>query len=326
MMKTVTACLSLLLVLSVCAFPCAGEAQQPVKLPKIGWLQNSVPSFPAYEGFRQGLRALGYIEGQNVVIEARSVGGDLDRLPEVASELARLGVDVLYVGGDQGLRAAKAATTTIPIVVLACDPLDSLIVSIARPGGSATGFTCISSELAGKRLELLREIVPGASRIAVLYNPKDLNKAPEYRLVEAAAQKLQTTTRAFEIGEAGQFANLFAGIVEWKAQAASILADAQVNFYVKRLADLALENRLPAIYGFREFADAGGLLSYGANLREEYRLTAAYIDKILKGAKPGDLPVQEPTKFELIINLKTAKALGIAIPQQILLRADEVIE
>jgi putative ABC transport system substrate-binding protein len=291
-MKTATAYFLSIVVIAGCAIASVVHAQKSPKLPTVGWLQNGPPTFPAYEGFRQGLRQLGYVEGQNVVIDARTVFGDLDRLPTVARELARLGVDVLYVGGDQGLRAAKEATATIPIVVLACDPLDNLIVSIARPGGSATGFTCISSDLAAKRLELLRELAPEASRIAVLYNPKDLNKVPEYRLVETAARQLRMTTSPFEISDSRQFAQLFAEMAKANVQGLSILADAQVNFHVKELADLALANRLPAVYGFREFADAGGLISYGANLREEHRLAAGYIDKILKGAKPGDLPVQ----------------------------------
>jgi putative ABC transport system substrate-binding protein len=314
----------LIAVFATPSFPV--PAQQTTKPPKIGWLQNNASTFPAYEGFREGLRELGYVEGHNVVIEVREASGNLDRLPEFASELVRLRVDVLYVAADQGLRAAKQATTTIPIVVLACDPLDNLIASIARPGGSATGLTCISSDLAGKRLEMLKEIVPGLSRVAVLFNPNDVNKAPEYQLMRDAAGRLNLTVQSFEAGDPSQFDAAFARMAQSNAQALVILADALMNFHAKMIADLALSRRLPAIYGFREFPQAGGLVSYGASLREEHRHAARYIDKILKGAKPGELPVEQPTKFELVFNLKTAKALGLNVPPMLLARADEVIE
>jgi putative ABC transport system substrate-binding protein len=310
----------------VVVFSFSVSTQQTTKLPTIGWLQNNASTFPAYEGFREGLRELGYVEGQNVLIQVREASGDLDRLPELASELVRLRVNVLYVAADQGLRAAKQATTTIPIVVLACDPLDRLIASLARPGGGATGLTCISSDLAGKRLELLKELVPDVSRVAVLFNPNDLNKAPEYDLIRKAAISLNLTVQSFEAGDASQFEAAFTGIAQSNAQALIILADALMNFHAKRIADLALSNRLPAIYGFREFPEAGGLVSYGTSLREEHRHAARYVDKILKGAKPGELPVEQPTRFEFVFNLKTAKALGLNVPPALLARADEVIE
>ena len=318
--------LGLLVAFTLVCAPRVADAQQAGKLPRLGWLQNYLPTFSAYEGFREGLRELGYVEGKNIIIEARSAEGNLDRLPGLARELVRLNVDVLYVGGDQGLRAAKQATGTIPIVVLACDPLDSLIVSLARPGGSATGLTCISSDLAGKRLELLGKLVSGLSRVAVLYNPEDTNKAPEYRLTQDAARKLNLTVRAYEVSNPPQFGAAFEGMAQARSQALMILADAFMNFHAKHVADLALSGGLPAIYGFREFPNAGGLVSYGANLREEQKLAARYIDKIFKGTKPSDLPVQEPTKFELVLNLKTAKALGLTIPPDVLAIADEVIE
>jgi putative ABC transport system substrate-binding protein len=218
--------------------PHVAHAQQAGNLPHLGWLQNNPPTFPAYEGFREGLRELGYVEGRNVIVEARSAEGDLDRLAELARELVHLNVDVLYVGAEQGLRAAKQATGAlpIPIVVVACDPLDRLIVSLARPGGSATGLTCISSDLAGKRLELLSELVPGLSRVAVLYNPDDVNKAPEYRLTKNAARKLNLSVQAFEAGDPGQFDAAFAGIVQARTQALMILADALMNFHARRIA------------------------------------------------------------------------------------------
>jgi putative ABC transport system substrate-binding protein len=311
---------------AVAAISVSAAAQQATKLPRIGWLQNNASTFPAYEGFRAGLKELGYADGQNVVIEVRQAKGDLDRLPELASELARLPVDVLYVAADQGLRAAKQATTTIPIVVLACDPLDSLVVSLARPGGSATGLTCISSDLAGKRLELLKELVPGLTHVAVLFNPNDPNKIPEYSQMRDAGSRLNLTVQSFHTTYPSQFDAAFAGMVASKAQALVILADALMNFHAKAIADLAVSNGLPAIYGFREFPEAGGLVSFGTSLREEHRHAARYIDKILKGAKPGDLPVEQPTTFELVVNLKTAKALGLDVSPMLLSRADKVIE
>jgi putative ABC transport system substrate-binding protein len=311
---------------AVLAAPVVAEERQAKKLPRVGWLQNQSSSFPAYEGFREGLRQLGYVEGQNIAIETRTANGQLDRLPELAGELAGLKVDILYVAAEQGLRAAKQVTKTIPIVVVACDPIDSLIASLARPGGDATGLTCISSELAGKRLQLLKDLVPGVSRVAVLYNPDDANKAPEYRLLQEAARALNVTVQPFEAEQAGQIDLAFARIAQANDQALVILADALMNFNAKRIGDLALQYRLPAMYGFREFPEGGGLISYGASLREEFRSGARYVDKILKGAKPGELPVEQPTKFELVINLKTAKALGLNIPPALLARADEVIE
>jgi putative ABC transport system substrate-binding protein len=294
------------------------------KLPRVGLLGNHSPTLPLYDGFRQGLREAGYVEGRNIIIEARYAEGNLDRLPELARELARLNVNVMFVAGDQGLRAAKEASGTIPIVVSACDPLDSLVSSIARPGGKATGLTCISSDLASKRLQMLKELVPALSRVAILYNPEDHNKALEYRQAQEAARTLNLTLRAFEARSAGEIDKAFAGMAG--DQALLIFADALMVFHEKKLADLTLQNRLPAIFGFREFTDLGGLISYGANLRDQYRRAASYVNKILKGANPGDLPIEQPTRFELIINLKTAKALGLEVPLQLQQLADEVIE
>jgi putative tryptophan/tyrosine transport system substrate-binding protein len=306
--------------------PLASNAQQAAKLHRLGWLGNNSPTFPPYQGFRDGLRELGYVEGKNISTEARWAQGNLDRLPELAHELSRLNVDVLFVAGDQGLRAAKEATATIPIVVAACDPLDSLVASIARPGGKATGLTCISSELAGKRLQMLKELVPALSRVAVLYNPGDRNKASEYKQVQEAARSMNLTLRVFEARSSGEIDSAFVGMTSDHAQALLALADPLMNFHVGKLADLGLKNRLPAIYGFREFADAGGLISYGASLHWTFRRAAFYVDKIFKGANPGDLPIEQPTTFELVINLKTAKTLGITLPASLLAIADEVIE
>jgi putative ABC transport system substrate-binding protein len=318
--------LGLALALCLVGVPVTTSAQQPDKLPRLGWLQNLSPTSPHYEGFRQGLRELGYVEGKNIVIEARRAEGNLDRLPELARELARLNVNVMFVAGDQGLRAAKEATSTIPIVVLACDPLDSLVASIARPGGKATGLTCISSELASKRLQILKELVPALSRVGVLYNPEDRNKAWEYEQSQGAARTLNLTVRAFQARSGTEVDKAFREMADDHTQALVIFADALMVFHQKKLAELALQNRIPAIFGFREFADMGGLTAYGASLREQFRRAAGFVDKILKGANPGDLPIEQPTRFELVINLKTAKALGLEVPLHLQQLADEVIE
>jgi putative ABC transport system substrate-binding protein len=302
------------------------DAQEVAKLHRLGWLGNFSATAPVYDGFRQGLRELGYVEGKNIVIEARWAEGNLDRLPELARELARLNVNVMFVGGDHGLRAAKEVSGAIPIVVLACDPLDSLVASIARPGGKATGLTCISSELASKRLQMLKELVPALSRVAVLYNPEDRNKVLEYEQSQGAARTLNLSVRAFQARSEAEINKAFREIADDRTQALVIFADALMVFHERRLAELALQNRMPAIFGFREFADLGGLITYGANLREQFRRAAGFVDKILKGASPGDLPIEQPTRFELVINLKTAKVLGLTVPDKLLALADEVIE
>ena len=325
-MKRYALLLGLALVSTHCWPSLGADAQRTDKLPRLGWLQNHSPTSPHYEGFREGLRELGYVEGKNLTVEARWAGGDLDRLPELARELARLNVDVMFVSGDQGLRAAKEATSTVPIVVLACDPLDSLVASIARPGGKATGLTCISSELAAKRLQLLKELVPALARVAVLYNPEDRNKASEYEQIQSAARTLKLTVRAFEARSETEIDKAFRGLVDDHAQALVIFADALMVFHEKKLAELALHHRIPAIFGFREFTEMGGLVAYGASLRLQFRRAAWFVDKILKGADPGDLPIEQPTRFELVINLKTAKSLGLEVPLHLQQLADEVIE
>jgi ABC-type uncharacterized transport system substrate-binding protein len=236
------------------SLPLATNAQQAPRHHRLGWLANLSPTFPPYQTFRDTLRELGYVEGKNVVIEVRWAEGNLDRLPELARELTRLNVDGLFVAGDQGLRAAKQATDTIPIVVAACDPLESLIASIARPGGKATGVTCISSELAGKRLQMLKELVPALARVAVIYNPDDHNKAIEQKQVQQAAHSMNLMLRTFEARSSGEINSAFVGMTGDRLQALIALADPLMNFHVAKLADLSLKNRLPTIYGFREFA------------------------------------------------------------------------
>ena len=235
--------------------PLTANAQQSEKTPRIGLLGSYSPTSPLYNNFRQGLRELGFIEGKNIIIEERYAQGNLDRLPELARELAGLNVNVMFVGGDQALRAAKEATNTIPIVVSACDPLNSLVASVARPGGKATGLTCISSDLASKRLQMLKELVPALSRVAVLYNPEDRNKPLEYAEVQEAARGLNLIVHAFEARSASGIDEAFAAMVDDHRQGVVILSDALMVFNEKKLAELTLQNRLPAIFGFREFAD-----------------------------------------------------------------------
>jgi putative ABC transport system substrate-binding protein len=305
--------------------PSAAEAQQ-AKLFRLGFLGNQSPSFPPYQTFLQTLRELGYVDGKNVAIEARYAQGNFDRLPELARELVRLDVDLLVVVGDQGVKAAKQATDTIPMIVVACDPLERMVVSVARPAGKVTGATCISSELAGKRLQMLTELVPALARVAVLYNPDDRNKSFEYKEVQEPAHSMNLKLQALEANSPSGIDAAFMKMASDQAQALLIFADPLMVTNVQKLADLSLKNRLPAIFGFREFADAGGLLSYGASIHWIFRRAAAYVDKIFKGANPGDLPIEQPTTFELAINLKTAKALGVTIPDKMLVAADELIE
>ena len=232
----------------------------------------------------------------------------------------------MFVVGDQGVKAAKEATDTIPMIVVACDPLERMVVSVARPAGKVTGATCISSELAGKRLQILRELVPALARVAVLYNPDDRNKSFEYKEVQEPAHSMNLKLQALEANSPSGIDAAFVKMASDQAQALLIFADPLMIANLQKLADLSLKNRLPAIFGFREFADAGGLLSYGASLHWLFRRAAAYVDKIFKGANPGDLPIEQPTTFELVINLKAAGALGVTIPDKMLVVADDVIE
>jgi putative ABC transport system substrate-binding protein len=286
------------------------------------------PPEPGFEAFRGAFRELGYVEGENLVFEVRWAHGLLERLPELAAELVPLKPDVIFAPGEQGLRAAKQATagTNTPIVVVACDPLDQLIKSLARPGGSATGLSCIHSELAAKRLEMLKELIPSVTRAAVLCNPSDPNKRTEFGQLGDAGRRLGVTVHAFEVPKAEDIDQTFATIADQRAEALIVLVDAFTIFHRKKLADLALERRLPEVSGFKEFVEAGGLLSYGANRSVLFKRAAAYVDKILKGANPGDLPVEEPTIFELYINGKVARALGVVIPPSLLVRADVIVE
>jgi putative ABC transport system substrate-binding protein len=304
---------------------CAQTTKEPAHIAVLNPLS---PPEPGFESFREGLHELGYVEGQNLVFEIRWAHGKLDRLPELARELVSLKPDVIFTLGEQGLRAAKEATTTIdtPIVVFACDPLNQLIKSIARPGGSATGLSCIHSELAVKRLEMLKELVPSLTRIAVLFNPSDPNKRLEFEQVKDAGRRLGIAVDDFEVANAEGIDLAFAAISAKRYQALMVLVDAFTIFHRKRLAEIALERHLPTAFGFKEFVEAGGLLSYGANRSALIKGAAVYVDQILKGTKPGDLPVQELAIFELYINGKTAAALGIVIPTTLFVRADKILE
>jgi len=310
----------------------SAEAQQPKKVPRIGFLsagdaaRQSIPS----EAIRLALRELGYIEGQNIAIEYRYAEGKQDRYPEIAAELVRLKVDIIVAtGGNVLVRAAKNATKTIPIVMAGAglDPVEAgLVESLARPGGNVTGITNLSIELGGKRLELLKEAVPKVARIAVLYDPVTPGGVRELKeVLPAAARALGLTVRSWEVRDADGFEKVFA-LSKQRPDGLYVTSGPLMNANGKRIAGWALKSRLPSVYSRRESVEAGGLMSYGADAAASYRRVAYYVDRILKGAKPADLPVEQPTKFELVINLKTAKQIGLTIPQSLLYRADKVIK
>jgi putative ABC transport system substrate-binding protein len=304
------------------------QAQQAKKIPRIGYLSATSPSAePARtDAFRQGLRELGYIEGQNIVIEWRSAEGKLERLPDLAAELVRLKVDVIFVRSTAAVQTAKNATTTVPVVSVSGDPVGlGLVASLARPGGNVTGLANLTPELAGKRLELLKEVIPRVSRVAVLWYPDTPSAALRVRETEAAASSLGIKLQLVEVREVNDFELAFSAMKKDRAGALVPLRGTLIVNQLKRIAELAAENRLPAMYDDREFTEAGGLMSYGTMLADLDRRAANYVDKILKGAKPADLPVEQPTKFELVINLKTAKQIGLTIPPNVLARADRVI-
>jgi putative ABC transport system substrate-binding protein len=298
-------------MLSLFVAPFVTEAQQATRVWRIGVLQIGSPDTQT-GSLRQALRDLGYVEGQNFVIEDRRAEGRLDRLPDLAAELVRLHVDVIVASGVAGTRAAKEATGNIPIVMLATDPLGAgLIGSLAKPGGNITGVATLESELGAKRLEYFHEAFPTAARVAVLYDPMT-----SATVVKVALQVLEVRT----------LDGAFQKATKWRAAALSILASPFFRSQRFRIAKLAVAHRLPSMVPHRAYVEAGGLRSYGPDFRDLIRRTAVFVDKILKGAKPADLPIEQPTKFELVINLKTAEALGLTIPQTLLLRADQVIE
>jgi putative ABC transport system substrate-binding protein len=312
-------------------WPITADAQQTAKVARIGYLALNLAAAPYLpEAFRQGLRDLGYIEGRNVMIEYRSAEGKAERLPALAAELVALKVDVIVAAGTPAALAAKQATRTLTIVFpVAVDPITSgLVTSLARPGGNITGLSVLAPELVGKCLELLKQAVPGVSRVAVLWQPGALGERTEKDMLngaDVAARALGVRLQFVEARGPENFDRVFSEMTRARAGALTVLGSVMFVNERRRLVDLAAKNRLPAVYAQREFVDAGGLMSYGANVADLSRRAATYVDKILKGAKPADLPVEQPTKFELVINARTAKALGLTIPQSLLLRADQVI-
>jgi putative ABC transport system substrate-binding protein len=327
-MKNKFTVLALCIMLFALGVPVA--AQQPAKLWKIGIFTSTSSSLTSLrvEGLRQGLREFGYIEGKNIIIEHRNAGGKPDRYPEIAAELVRLKVDVTVVSGEQAVLALKQSTQTVPIVMLSggVDPVEAgFIESLARPGGNITGFTNIGVEIGGKRLELLKEAVPKAARVAILYDPANPGNVLEVKEVQTAAGPLRLTLQAWDVRGTDDFERVFAGVKKERADGLYLAGGPLMNANETRTVGFALRSRLPSVYLWSTAVDAGGLMSYGASLAGAGRDAARYVDKILKGTKPADLPVERPTKFELVINLKTAKQIGITIPQSLLYRADKVL-
>jgi putative ABC transport system substrate-binding protein len=326
-MKKKILCLALGALLVALSLPVA--AQQQSKIPKIGWLGvRPAASDTGRELFGREFRALGYVEGKNIVFEYRSADDKLDRLPALADELVRLKVDVLFASTTPAAVAAKNATKTIPIVFVGgFDPVAlGLVDSLARPGGNITGFTSIASVLTGKRLELLKEAVPKLSRVAVLWDPQNPGSAQQWKESQLPARELGLQLHSIEASSADKFEGAFKKATKARSAALAIMASPFFYSNQKQLADLATKNRLPAIYPRGNFVASGGLMSYGADEAEPWRRAASMVDKILKGTKPAEIPVEQPTKFELIINLKAAKQIGLTIPPNVLARADKVIK
>jgi putative ABC transport system substrate-binding protein len=319
-----------ILSFALCAMLCATAATaagQSETLARIGWLASGSPTgvAPLSGAFRRGLRELGYVEGENITIDFRYAEGKLDRLPELAAEIVRLKVDVIVVANDQAIRALQKATATIPIVMVADDPLGlGFVASLAHPGGNSTGLSFMSTDLAGKRLELLKETLPKISRVAVLRasGPAQEQQAKE---IQMAVQPLGMQAQFVQIQNQNDFENGFMTISKNRPGALLVLRTSLFRTYAARIKDFAAKSQLPTMYDDRAFVEAGGLMSYGTNTLDVYKRAATYVDNILKGAKPADLPVQQPMKFEFVVNLKTAKQIGLTIPPNVLARADKVI-
>jgi ABC-type uncharacterized transport system substrate-binding protein len=317
------------------ALSSSADAQQPTKVPRIGYLSSAGDSNnpgPNVEAFRQGLRDLGYIEGKNILVEYRYLEGKVDRLPDFVADLVKLKVDVFVSPIDTAIRAAKQATTTIPIVmVITGDPVAAgMVDSLARPSGNITGLTRFTRELSGKRLELLKEGVPRISRVGVLWSAINLSGSklpPAFRDYEAPAQALKIQLHSLEVRNPNNpdFEGAFRDALNEHVSALIVVRATVLSRYPKRIADLAIKNRLPSMFESSDYAEAGGLMSYSSRDTESFKRAAVYVDKILKGAKPAELPVEQPTKFEFVINLKTAKQIGLTIPPNVLARADRVI-
>jgi putative ABC transport system substrate-binding protein len=317
---------------SALAEPFETFAQKPSKVWRIGILSQSrrpnALDADLVGAFLHGMRELGYAEGSNLAIEFRWAEGRDDRLPALAAELVRLGVEVIVAVGTPSTQAAMKATTTIPVVMLAVgDPIRSkLVASLARPGGNVTGLTQLGAELAGKRLQVLRDMVPKLARVAFLWNPANASHEPYVKDMQAAARKLNLTLQSVEVRKAHEFDSAFSRMMRERPDALIMTADTEHQFRLAWIVAYAAKHRLPVMYQMKENVEAGGLMSYGANHPDLYRRGATYVDKILKGTKPSDLPVEQPMTFELLINSKTAKALGLKIPQSLLIMADKIID
>jgi len=324
-MKNITSIFFLALSVFMPILNISSQAQQPGKVPHIGFLSLSGAN---QEAFRQGLRDLGYIEGKNIAIESRTAANRADRLSVLAGELVDLKVDVIVAAGSQAVHAAQRTTKSIPIVMTSSsDPVGTgFVASLAHPGGNITGLSLVGPDLSTKRLEMLKEVILGVSRVAVFWNPDDPAAKISLRETEDAAKAQAMHLQILEIREASDFQSAFRAANKGRARALILLPAPIVATQAKQIAELALKNNLPAISPVSEFPNAGGLMSYGANLADLYRRAATYVDKILKGAKPADLPVEQPQKFELVINLKTAKQIGLTIPPNVLARADKVVK
>jgi len=334
-MKIRRGLLALLAGLSCGAFAPPASAQQAGQVPRVGILSPASPTSAdrspsdlavLFSAFRDNLRELGYVDGQNIKIESRWAEGNYERLPGLAAELVRLKVAVIVTYGTPASQAAKRATGTIPIVMAAIiDPVVSgLVTSLARPGGNITGNSMMSPDLVEKQLQILKEVVPRVSRVALLYNPANPGNAPQVQHAQEAARALGVRLQLLEVKTPADIDSAFAAMTG--EQAIIVLVDAMLQNNRARITDLAARHRLPAVYGLSDYPEAGGLLAYGPNRLDLFRRAAIYVAKILKGAKPGDLPVEQPTKFELVINLKTAKTLGLTIPRSLLVRADQLIQ
>jgi len=326
MSKTITVFMLIMVMLATISVT---DAQQPTKIQRIGLLTSAAappPSTPS--ALEQGLRRLGYVEGQNITIEGRYSNGQMDRLPELADELVRLKLDVIVTQSFPAALAMKQATSTIPIVFMgAGDPVATgLVASFAHPGGNITGVSALENELSGKRLELLKEVLPKLARSAILWNAADLGMTFKFRELERAAQALRVVVQASAVREPNDFDGVFSEMMRKRPDALFVITDPLTLVNRKKLFELARNNRLPAMYENSSYADDGGLIAYGPSQSETMERALYHVDKILKGAKPADLPIEQPTKFELIINLKTAKALDLTIPPNVLVRADRVIK
>ena len=306
------------------AWPLAARAQQPAKVPRIGIIDDA----PIWDYFRQGLRDLGYVDGQNIIIEYRSAQGEPERLAQAARELAAIPVDVIVEFGSPGAQAAKNATTTIPIVMISIgDPVRAgFVASLARPGGNMTGNTILGPDLSAKRVQILKDVLPSVSRPAFLWNPDNASNALIPQEYQAAMPKLGMSLILVPVRNTHEFDPAFAAMLREHADALLMTNDPFHQRHIQKILAFLAENRIPGMFQIKENVPAGGFMSYGASLPDLFRRGASYVHKILQGTRPADLPVEQPTKFELVINVKTAKAIGVTVPESILLRADEVIE